>query len=321
MLIVKPPIITVIIPVYGEGSHLAESLFKIDSIMKSLDETYEIIVIDDGSPDNSWEIVKSGQSNFPFLRAVRFSRNFGKEAAIFAGLELARGNAITVIDADLQHPPELIPKMVRLWQQGKYDVVDAVKTKRGKESPIRRVGSAIFSSLQKKLSGYDLGDSTDFKLMDRKVVNSLLKMKEYHTFFRGMMEWIGFRHERILFETSERAGGNSSWSLLNLLHFALTALTSFSFLPLRLVTLFGVFFLICAFALAVWTLFNWFIGKALSGFTTVILLQLIIGSLTLCSLGIIGEYLARTYGETKKRPRYVIQESLNAINNPEREEE
>ena len=319
MLIVKSPTLSVIIPVYNEGIHLAESLFKIDSILKTLNGTYEIIVIDDGSHDTSWEIIKSGQSNFPYLRAVRFSRNFGKEAAIFAGLEHAQGNAIMVIDADLQHPPELIPKMVRLWQQGKADVVDAVKTKRGKESLIRRVGYVFFNNLQKILTGYDLDNSTDFKLIDRKVVNSLLEMKEYHTYFRGMMEWIGFRHERIFFETSQGAGEKSSWSLINLLHFSITALTSFSFLPIRLVTFTGLIFFICAVALSLWTLFIWFIGKALSGFTTVILLQLIIGSLILCSLGIIGEYLARIYGETKKRPRYVIREELNDTNNLDRE--
>lgn len=306
------PTLSLVIPVYREGSHLNVVIREIIAVLeKNISrESYEIILIDDGSPDNTWDVIREISPEFSMLRGVRLSRNFGKECALCAGLEMAKGEAVIVMDGDLQHPPDLIPEMVRLWQKSNIDIVEAVKVTRGKESFIGKIGAELFYTILNYLSGYNLRGASDYKLLDRKVVNAWLKMGERNLFFRGMTAWLGFQRVTIPFEVPSRIGGKSGWSTLKLVKLAITGLTAFSSLPLHLITFSGCFFLIIAVILGAQAFILKFTGRAVDGFTTVIILLLIIGSLLMISLGIIGLYIARIYEEVKRRPRFIISEII-----------
>ena len=302
------PSISVIVPAYQEGRSLAESVATIRDHAANTALTFELIVVDDGSTDDTWAIVQSLCGRFPEVSGVRLSRNFGKEAAIAAGLDRARGDACILLDADLQHPPALIGEMVRLWQQEGWEVVEAVKAHRGNESWLHRVVARSFYRLAHRLTGYNLQDASDFKLLDRQVVDAWRRFGERAMFFRGLIAWLGFRRTQVLFEVPPRASGASRWSLRGLTGLAINAVTAFSALPLQLVTALGVVTLLIAIAVGVQALRLWYEGEALPGFTTVILLQLMIGGFLMISLGIIGTYIARIYDEVKARPRYIIRE-------------
>ena len=304
------PTLSIVIPVYGEGPHLDRLLAELERQLDAIGEGYELVFVDDGSTDDTWQVLTAAQQRYPQLRAVRFSRNFGKEAALCAGLEAARGQAVIVMDADLQHPPHLLPQMVRLWRSGDADVVEAVKESRGRESLTNKIGARVFYTLISRLSGYRLEGASDFKLLDRRVVDAWLRLGERDVFFRGMTAWLGFRHAQLPFVVPARVGGRSRWSILRLITLAVNAITSFSSKPLHLITAVGVVFMALAFVLGVQTLYLKLAGEAVSGFATVILLQLIIGSLLMISLGVIGLYLARIYEEVKGRPRYIIAQTL-----------
>lgn len=309
------PVYSVVIPVYREGYHIGQVLSLIKKELEALQSDYELIIVDDGSPDNTWDIIKGLSVDYPMLKALRLSRNFGKEYALCAGLEIAKGQAIIVMDGDLQHPPHLIGQMTNLWQEFNVEIVEAVKVSRGKESLLNQIGANLFYTLLSNLSGYNLRGASDYKLLDQKVVKVWLKMRERNLFFRGMTAWLGFRRTQIEFEVPERASGQSKWSIFQLIRLAITAITSFSSLPLHFVTFLGLIFLVFAIILIVQTLFIKLIGQAVSGFTTVIILILILGSFLMLSLGIIGLYLARIYEEVKRRPRYVISEIIGCNNN------
>jgi polyisoprenyl-phosphate glycosyltransferase len=302
---------SVVIPVYREGSNLNLLLKLIASEFNELSLSYELVLVDDGSPDNTWDVIQELSENYPTLRALRLSRNFGKEYALCAGLEMSRGEAVIVMDGDLQHPPQMISKMIRIWNQSNVEIVEAVKSSRGKESISSKIGAKFFYTILNKMSGYNLKDMSDYKLLDRKVINAWLKMGEYNLFFRGMTAWLGFKRVQIFFEVPERVSGQSGWSILKLVQLAITGVTAFSSVPLRFITFSGVLFLIFAVGISMQTLFLKFIGQSVSGFTTVIILLLIIGSLLMISLGIIGEYIARIYEEVKYRPRYVVSEKID----------
>jgi glycosyltransferase involved in cell wall biosynthesis len=303
-------LLSLIIPLFGEEQNLEFVLDTIQTEIKKCKCDYELILVDDGSMDNTWAVIQNEAKDNEMIKALRLSRNFGKEAAICAGLEAAKGDATILIDGDLQHPPGLIPEMVDLWRDGKGDIIEAVKKMRGKETVAKRIGAIIFYYLFNKLSGSELGKSTDYKLLDRQVIDAWLKMGERNLFFRGMTSWLGFKHVQIEFVVNKRFNGDSKWSFFNLIKLAVTALTAFSSLPLHLVTMLGFIFLIFAGFLGLNTLSHKMNGIAVSGFTTVILLQLIIGSFLMICLGIIGEYIARVYQEIKGRPRYLIKERI-----------
>jgi dolichol-phosphate mannosyltransferase len=216
------------------------------------------------------------------------------------------------MDGDGQHPPSLLPEMVRMWQSSGADIVEAVKRSRGRESVFGKSAALVFYFLLHKLSGFDFKGASDFKLLNRKAVDAWLKMGERNVFFRGMTAWMGFTTVQIPFEVVPRSGGQSTWSYLKRLKLALTGITSFSSLPLQLVSFVGALFLVFSVVLGLQTLFLQVTGRAVSGFATVILLLLIIGSLLMISLGIIGEYLARIYEEVKGRPRYLVKESVES---------
>ena len=270
----------------------------------------EMIVVDDGSSDNTWQALEKLAEQMPELKALRFSRNFGKEAAICAGLAYSSGQACIVIDSDLQHPPEVIPEMVRLWRQERWDVVEGIKKTRGTESLINRIGARFFYRTLSGLSGYNLYGSSDFKLLDRRVIDAWLDMRERNTFFRAMVSWLGYRRKQITFSVPRRRLTRSRWSFFSLFRLAVIAITAFSSLPLQAVTILGGLFILCAILFSGYALVMYFAGLAFPGFTTVIILELLIGGVLMISLGIIGTYIAQIYQEVKYRPRYVVAETL-----------
>src|SRR5262245_4082327 len=303
-------LLSIVMPVFGEGANLPGLLTAVRNAMDRCPLPYELVLVDDGSPDNTWQVISEEAKKCQAVRALRLSRNFGKESALCAGLEHVQGDAVIVMDADGQHPPSLIPNMVRLWQSSGADVVEAVKRRRGRESLSSKVGAQLFYFILNKLSGFHFKGASDFKLMNRKALDAWLQMHERNVFFRGMTVWMGFTTVQIPFEVVPRSAGQSTWSVLKRLKLALVGITAFSSFPLHLVTLAGVVFLGISLLLGLQTLYLKLAGRAVSGFATVILLQLIVGSLLMISLGIIGEYLARIYEEVKGRPRYLIKELI-----------
>jgi glycosyltransferase involved in cell wall biosynthesis len=306
----RQPVLSVVMPVFREAAHLPATLAAVRNSLNECNLPYELMLVDDGSPDDTWRIIAAEAKAFQAVRALRLSRNFGKESALSAGLEHARGDAVIVMDADGQHPPSLVPNMVRVWQTSGADIVEAVKSKRGRESLSSKLGALLFYLILNKLSGFHFKGASDFKLMNRKAVNAWLEMHERNMFFRGMTVWMGFTTVQIPFEVVPRSAGQSTWSALKRLKLALIGITTFSSFPLRLVTFAGALFLGLSVLLGLETLYLKLAGRAISGFATVILLELIIGSFLMISLGIIGEYLARIYEEVKRRPRYLVTESI-----------
>jgi dolichol-phosphate mannosyltransferase len=304
--------LSVLIPVHNEGDQIAENLSLINAEASKTGLPMEMIAIDDGSTDKTWQVLQRMVERIPGLKALRFSRNFGKEGAICAGLAYSSGQACVVIDSDLQHPPELIPEMVRLWRDEHWDIVEGIKEARGTESLINRIGALFFYRTLSGLSGYNLYGSSDFKLLDRKVRDAWLDMRERNTFFRGMVSWLGFRRKQITFSVARRRLTQSRWSFLGLFRLAIVAITAFSSLPLQAVTILGGLFLLCAILFSAYALVMYFAGLAFPGFTTVIILELLIGGVLMVSLGIIGTYIAQIYQEVKYRPRYVVAEALTS---------
>jgi polyisoprenyl-phosphate glycosyltransferase len=305
-----PPFLSVVIPVFREGVHLPTILAAVRSSLDQCNLPYELVLVDDGSPDDTWRIIAAEAKSFGAMRALRLSRNFGKESALCAGLEHARGEAVIVMDADGQHPPSLIPDIVRMWETSGAEIVEAVKRRRGRESLSSKLGASLFYFILNKLSGFHFKGASDFKLMNRKAVDAWLEMHERNVFFRGMTVWMGFTTVQIPFEVVPRSAGQSTWSVLKRLKLALVGITAFSSFPLHFVTFAGALFLGLSLLLGLETLYLKLAGRAVSGFATVILLELIIGSFLMISLGIIGEYLARIYEEVKGRPRYIVTESI-----------
>jgi glycosyltransferase involved in cell wall biosynthesis len=301
--------LSVVIPLLNEEPHLERTLETIRGELAMFEGDYELVLVDDGSSDGTWKLLQASVDEFSNVRAIRLSRRFGKELALCAGLERARGDAVVVMDGDLQHPPRLIPEMVRCWEEEGFDVVEGVKQHRGEESRSYRVQTRLYYVLLRSLSGIDLRGASDFKLMDRKVVEAWGRMGERNVFFRGMSAWLGFQRKRLFFNVERRVGGGTAWSPLGLIRLAINGITSFSSLPVHIITVMGVVFLLFSLILGVSSLLQWFSGEAVTGFTTVNLLLLIIGSMLMIGLGIIGEYIAKIYEEVKGRPRYVIAET------------
>ncbi len=302
--------LSVVIPVYQEESHIRSSIAVIEKVLVDNQIPYEFVLVDDGSRDNTWWELKNMAEANENINALRLSRNFGKESAICAGLEFAGGDMILVMDSDLQHPPSLIPEMVRAWREEGYDVVEGIKSSRGKENFLYKICAKFFYYIIYRTSEINLGKASDFKLMDRKVVEAWKEMPERAIFFRGMSAWLGFERKQISFDVADRVNGKTKWSILRLMRLAVNAITSYTSVPLHCITVLGILMFIGAIILGAQTLYMYFSHKALSGFTTVILLQLIIGSSIMISLGMIGIYLTKIYKEVKSRPRYLVSSSI-----------
>lgn len=298
-------LLSIVIPSYNEESNVPLAADRLSEVLETAGIPYELIFVDDGSRDRTYAVICEEARRRPQVRGLSFSRNFGKEAAIFAGLHAAKGDACVVTDCDMQFPPEVIPEMVALWEQG-YEVVEGKKRTRGKETASHGWFAGTFYKLISKAIGMDMASSSDFKLLDRKVVEVLKDLQEKDTFFRALSFWAGFRTTTVEFDVAQRVNGVSKWSVKGLIGYAVNNITSFTNAPLRLVIVLGVALLIASFVLGVQTLVRFFMGTAVEGFTTVILLLLVIGGAIMVSLGIIGHYLARIYDEVKGRPRYIV---------------
>ena len=297
--------LSVVIPAYNEQEMVPAAAREIAAVLSGAQIAHELIFVDDGSKDATWAQIRAASDEGQNVRGVHFSRNFGKEAAIFAGLQHARGDCVAVIDCDLQHPPEKLVEMYRLWEQG-VQVIEGVKADRGRESALHRLSAKIFYSLISRATKVDMSRASDFKLLDRRAVNVILTMREKRAFFRALSSWVGFTTAEVSYEVRERTVGESKWSTWSLMKYAVSNITAFTALPLHLVTVFGALTLLVSLVMGVIALVQKFMGIALGGFTTVIILLLFLGSLIMLSLGIIGYYLGNIYEEIKDRPRYIV---------------
>ena len=300
--------ITVIMPVYNEGPYIFDNVSRVHQLLRDAAVDHAFLLVDDGSKDQSWDEMCRLHEELGCVTALRLSRNFGKEAALCAALECAEGDAVVVMDSDLQHPPECIPEMVRLWQEEGYDVVEGVKVSRGKESLMNKLVAKLFYRTFRDTTGIDIGQASDFKLMNRAALEAWRKLPEHNTFFRGLSAWVGFKRYAMPFEVAPRAGGETKWTFKSLLRLAVNSLTAYTSLPLHAILWMGVLMFIAAVAMTVQTLVNYFFFNAAPGFSTVILLLLFIGSGIMISLSVIGLYIARIYDEVKGRPRYLLRD-------------
>ena len=301
--------LSVVLPAYNEEAMLLKAAETLKEILEKEKIEYQLIFVDDGSRDQTWSLITEAARRDSHVTGIHFSRNFGKEAAIFAGLANAEGDCAAVMDCALQHPPQTLVQMYRLWQEG-YEVVEGVKRTRGKESAIHRASAGLFYKIMSSATKIDMSRASDFKLMDRRAVDSLLEMPERNAFFRAMSSWIGFRSTTVEFDVQEREAGESKWSTRSLIRYALTNIVGYSSAPMQMVTGAGAVVFLMAVVLGIQTLVKYFSGHAVEGFTTVILLLLFIGSVIMISLGIIGYYISRIYEEVKGRPRYIISRKI-----------
>ena len=297
--------LSVIIPAYNEELSVERAYYTISEILEKAQIDNEIIFIDDGSTDTTYKKIENLADKEKNICGLHFSRNFGKEAAISAGLASAKGDAVVVIDCDLQHPPEKIVEMYHLWQEG-YEIVEGIKKTRGKESKMHGFAARKFYSVISSVVGFDMSNASDFKLLDRKVVDILNRIPERKGFFRAISFWVGFNKTTVEFEVNERLEGESKWSAIDLLKYAISNISAYSTAPMQIVTVLGVMMLIITAIFSVWALIDKIRGIALEGMTTVIIILIFIGSIMMISLGIIGYYVARIYDEIKGRPKYIV---------------
>ncbi len=307
--------LSVILPAYNEEKMISKAADTVGEILSGADIAYEIVFVNDGSKDRTWEEIEQAAKKDNHIVGINFSRNFGKESAMLAGLANASGDCCAVMDCDLQHPPETLIEMYRLWEQG-YEVVEGVKHTRGKESVMHRASAGMFYKIISRAVKIDMTRASDFKLLDRRAVDALLSMPERNVFFRALSSWIGFRTVSVEFDVQERTEGESKWSTWSLVQYAVKNIVAFSTVPMQCVTVAGVFVFLMAVILGIQSLVKYFSGHAVEGFTTVILLILIIGSMIMISLGIIGYYIAKIYEEVKGRPRYLISKRIGGEKRP-----
>lgn len=300
--------LSVVIPAFNEKEMVPAAAEQIDGILSRAGIPHELIFIDDGSRDATWAEIRAESEHRDTVRGVHFSRNFRKEAAIFAGLQAADGDCVAVIDCDLQHPPEKLVEMYRLWEQG-VEVVEGVKTDRGEESLAHRVAAKTFYRLISEATHIDMTRASDFKLLDRKAVNVLLSMREKRAFFRALSSWIGFRTAEVPYEVRERAAGESKWSTWLLIKYALSNITAFTSLPLHLITGCGAASFLAALIVGIVSIVRLAMGRVVTGLTGAVILLLFLSGLIMVGLGIIGYYLGNIYMEIQDRPRFIVSET------------
>lgn len=304
--------LSVIIPAYNEEKCIKRAYDVIHTLLAENNIEGEFIFVDDGSCDQTYKMITELSSEKENIVGLHFSRNFGKESAISAGLAAVSGECAVVIDCDLQHPPEKIIEMYHLWEQG-YEIIEGIKTERGQEKKLHSIGAKMFYSVISRMAGFDMSNSSDFKLLDRKVVDVINKMPE-RGFFRAISYWVGYNKTTVEYSVVERLEGESKWSTTGLIKYALSNITSYSTAPMQTVTVLGFVMFIISFIFGVWALVDKIIGRALEGMTTVIIITIFIGSIIMISLGIIGYYIARIYEEIKGRPKYIISSTTKSTN-------
>ncbi len=291
--------ISIVVPSYNEEENVRDCSEALERVLEG--EEHEIIFVDDGSHDRTWDEILSVSSEN--IRGVRFSRNFGKEPAIRAGLDQALGEAVIVIDCDLQHPPEVIPEMLKKWRAG-ADVVEGKKSFRGRESRSHGLSAALFNKMMSRATGCDMSGASDFILLDKKAVEAVRSYNEQGSFFRALAQFVGFRHETVYYEVGERKKGKGKFTLKILTEYALKNIASFTAAPLFISLILGIISVFVAIILIILKLF----GINLASITAGIIILILLGGMILCCLGIIGFYLSRIYEEIKRRPRYIISE-------------
>lgn len=299
--------LSIVLPSYNEEQMIEKTTETITDLMEQEGISFELIFVNDGSKDGTWEEILKQKDINPHVKGVCFSRNFGKEAAISAGMDQAAGACVAVMDCDLQHPPETLVTMYRLWESG-FQVIEGIKASRGKESLIYKMFAKTFYKIISNATGIDMSRASDFKLLDRQVVDEYLRLPERNVFFRALSSWVGFKTTYVEFDVQQRTAGKSKWSFKSLARYAVNNITSFSAAPMQIVTFFGFIFFLVAVILGIQSLYMYFSGHAVEGFTTVILLLLFVGSVLMFSLGVIGYYISKIYEEVKMRPRYIISE-------------
>ena len=299
--------VSIVLPAYNEAAGLGTVIESIRTVVQDTMMHYEIIIVDDGSSDKTYEEIKRFNTLDPNVKGIRLSRRFGKESALLVGLRAAVCGAVISMYADLQHPPELIPQMLEEWRNG-AQVVHGVKQDSKAAGAFTRLSAALFNKMISLTSELDMRGASDFKLLDRSVVRLIVdELPERGRFFRGLAGWVGFKQATVLFDVRKRDAGDGKWSGYALVDLALTAFTSFTSAPLRLVSILGVVTLILGILISAEALWSWFRGYAVSGFVTIIITLLLIGSFIMISLGIIGEYIAKIFDEVKNRPSYLIE--------------
>ncbi len=304
------PVYSVVAPVFNEEETLPHFYERMIAVMDGLGEPFELLLVNDGSHDNSFRIMKELHERDPRVRVIDFSRNFGHQIAISAGLDYAQGQAVIIVDSDLQDPPEVIPRLVERWKNG-AEVVYAQRATRIGETKFKLVTASLFYRLIRRITSVNIPRNVgDFRLMDRRVVDALVLMREQHRFMRGLSAWVGFRQEAVLYERQERFAGQTKYPLMKMIRFSLDAITSFSHLPLQLATTFG--FILASISLIgiiVAAFIRLFVG-AIVGQASTLILVLFLGGVQLIFLGIIGEYLGRIYDEVRARPLYIVHHVL-----------
>lgn len=306
-----PGLVSVVVPVYNEAEVLADTWSRLDSILAGTGHTYEIVFVDDGSTDDTADLLEELHHGSPQVVVVQLSRNFGKEYALTAGLEHARGEAVVMIDADLQDPPELIPSMLEEWRKG-YDVVTMRRSSRKGDSVLKRSTAWLFYRLLNRISDLPIPpDTGDFRLLSRPAVDAVRSLPERVRYMKGLFAWIGFRQKEMSYERASRAAGSTKWGYLRLMRLALDGITAFSTLPLRLATWFGFVTAIIAFFFGLWTVIKTLLfGDPVAGFPTLMTSILFLGGIQLMAIGLLGEYLGRLFLESKQRPHYLVRTIL-----------
>ncbi|HIJ87194.1 MAG TPA: glycosyltransferase family 2 protein [Desulfuromonadales bacterium] len=306
------PIISVVVPVYNEEEVIHESYARLKDVLERLQESYELIFVNDGSRDRTAEIICDICADDPTVRLIDFARNFGHQTAITAGMDYAKGDAVIVIDADLQDPPEVMPEMIAKWREG-FDVVYGQRAKREGESLFKRFTSAVFYRLLQKLTDIHIPvDTGDFRLIDRKVCDALKSVKERNRYVRGIISWLGFKQVGVEFVREKRFAGETKYPLKKMLRFAFDAITSFSYKPLKLATYVGIIVSLSGFAYMLNVIYlKLFTNATITGWASMMSVTLFFNGVVLMMLGIIGEYIGRIYDEAKGRPLYVVREEVN----------
>ena len=304
-------LISCVVPVYNEETHLSQFIQALDNTLKGIAYPYEIIIVDDGSQDNTPQVIEKMKKELAF-RYIRFSRNFGKEKALSAGLDFARGDAVILIDGDFQHPLELLAEFVKQWESGN-DMVYAVRTNRSDESWLKRNCARTFYQFTSKINRINIPENAgDFRLLDRKIVTALQKLPERNRFMKGLYSWVGFKQVAVPFEVQPRKSGSSQWNFYSLLDLAITGITSFTAFPLRMIAIGGISVATLAILYGVWIILSTFIfGIKTPGWATIVTAISFFGGLQLFALGVVGEYIGRVFDEVKNRPHYIIDENLS----------
>ncbi len=306
--------LSIVIPLFNEQDSLPLLLGRLVPILVTIDTGYELILIDDGSTDQTHALLSTAARENPQLRILRFTRNFGHQAAVTAGLDCAAGDCVVVMDADLQDPPELLPQMVALYEQG-YDIVSPQRISRKGDSWFKRKSAALFYKLMQRLVDRRVVPEVgDFRLFSRRAVHAIRGFREQHRFMRGLIAWLGLKESILPFEREHRVAGETKYSLSKMIRFSWVAITSFSGLPLRVALLLGMVFVLIDVVLVLYVLYvSLLLKTVVPGWASLIVVQALFSGVTLISLGLLGDYISRIYDESKRRPLYVVEEALNVI--------